>query len=168
MDTASHFEVTSAPSVSEMMRAVFGETPSLAVLDVQPAIRALNAKLRGRSTIAAHRAAARYAGQANIQAHHIRFRNYIAGTARQLLPRTWWPACCREIGFTGGLVGKELVRPPAMSTRLDAITIDVLIDVADSAAQGALELDRHHGVQYVHHFPTHDAQIRAAAALKAA
>lgn len=168
MDIASRLEVTSAPSVHEMMREIFGEAPSLPVLDVQPAIRALNAQLRGRSAIAANRRSAGHFGQANIHAQIAVCRLVVGSSARQYLPPKWWRVCRIELGLTGSLAGLELVQPHATAEQKEDTAIGVLTRHIDSKAQKARERARHHSLQYIPHFPLRAAQSRAAAADKAA
>ena len=164
---AHHTDTYSTAQVEKMMRAVFGENPSLPVLDLQPEIRALNAQLRGRTAVASAKCSAKQIGQSNALAHLIRMGCLVGIAARGLSAR-WWRNLRSDLGHAAGLLGCGLVSPPAEALYRAGLAIDAQVRVATSIATRARERARHHGLQYVHHFPARAAQNCAAAADKAA
>ena len=162
MDYAAHSDVTLAHDVQEMMCAVFGEVPGLLQLDVRQEIRQLNARLRGRSEIAARRRNADQIGQSNAHAHLTRLGRLVGSAARGLSAR-WWRWCRIELGLASGLLGCALVSPPAEALCRVGVAIVAHARRAVSSARKARERARNHAVNYVHHFPTRAATARAAA-----
>lgn len=162
MNADAHNTIDSKPSIREMMTFVFGDGDNLPFLDVQPAVRALNAQLRGRSTISARRRAARLQGQSNPLAQALGSMRFAGCMARRRLPVRWWRACRIELGLAAALAGRELTRRPFDSAKLDDATASaVTIPVAFADCQHARERDRGHGVTYVHHFPARAAHSRS-------
>lgn len=149
------------------MREVFGENPSLPVLDLQPEIRALNAQLRGRAAVASSKCNAKQIGESNPLAYMIRMGRFVGIAARGLSAR-WWRTLRSDLGHVAGLLGCGLISPPAEALYRAVLAIDAQVRVATSIAKKARDRARHHGLQYVHHFPARAAQNRAAAADQAA
>lgn len=159
MATEPHTVEYSTHEVEEMMRVVFGGCHAIPALDVRPAIRALQAQLRGRSNIASRRRAARRLGQANPHALTMRIMRITQSASRG-------HALHRLLGVDGSASELYIAPRQQAAHRDDAVAARIEIPAADLAARKARDhaLARDRAVSYVHHFPARAAQARSIAA----